>query len=65
VRSAAASAMRRWKNARSMRSASSKLHARTRIIEVGLYAPQARKRPSLASTRTVSPGSALPLSTLP
>ena len=48
-----------------MRSASSKLQARTRIVELGLYAAQARKRPSCASTRTVSPGSALPLAMLP
>ena len=48
-----------------MRSASSKLQARRRIDESGLYAAQARKRPSLSSTRTVSPASALPPATLP
>jgi hypothetical protein len=46
--------------AASMRSASSKLQARTRICELGLKDAQARKRPSWLSTRTVSPGSALP-----
>jgi len=53
--------MRRAKNALSMRSLSTKLQARRRICEAGLYAAHARKRPSLACTRTVSPASALPL----
>ncbi len=57
--------MRRAKNAASMRSPSSKLHARRRIDESALYAAQARKRPALSSTRTVSPESALPPATLP
>jgi hypothetical protein len=48
-----------------MRSASSKLHTRTRMLLLGLNAPQARKLPSALSTRTVSPGSALPRATLP
>ena len=42
-----AAPMRRAKNAASMRSLSSKLQARRRIDESGLYAAQARKRPSL------------------
>src|SRR5213595_1253091 len=58
-------AMRRAKNAVSMRSDSSKLQARTRIIDAGLYAPQARNSPLRDSTRTVSPLSALPLAMLP
>src|SRR5881394_840530 len=58
-------AMRRAKNAVSMRSDSSKLQARTRIIDAGLYAPHARNSPLRDSTRTVSPLSALPLAMLP
>ena len=51
------------KKAASMRWASSKLQARTRMRDAGLKAAQHKNRPSWPSTRTVSPASAPPLAT--
>src|SRR6476620_11219827 len=65
ARASTAAPMRPSKKAASTRSLSAKLQARRRIDESGLYAAQARKRPPLSSTRTVSPESALPPATLP
>ena len=48
-------------NSASMRCASLKLQTRARMRDVGLNAAQAKNTPSLDSTRTVSPASALPL----
>src|SRR3954468_21051675 len=50
-----------WKNAGSMRWASSKLQQRARMREAGLKAAQARNAPSCDSIRTVSPASPPPL----
>jgi len=53
--------MEALKNDASMRWPSSKLQMRARILEAGLNEAQPRNLPSLVSTRTVSPGSPLPL----